>query len=101
MEIVENYIVNTASLLGQFLVHPHLRRQIYHRNSNFALPGRLDGLGDVARIAGGQAAHDDDHFPAGVGGHVLQGGEDQLEGILEGGLPTTLTRRETFNDLLA
>ena len=72
MEIVENDIVKATSLLGQLLVDPHLCRQVYHRHPNFGLPGCLYCLGNVPWVAGGEAAHDDDHFSAGMGWHVLQ-----------------------------
>ena len=99
MEIVENDIMKAASLLGQLLVDPHLRRQVYHRHPNFALPGCLYSLGDVPRVTGGEAAHDDDHLPAGMGWHVLQRGEDEFKRVLEGRLSAALARGEAFQDL--
>ena len=99
MEIVENDIMKAASLLGQLLVDPHLRRQVYHRHPNFALPGCLYSLGDVPRVTGGEAAHNDDHLPASMGRHVLQRGEDEFKGVLEGRLSAALARCEAFQDL--
>ena len=99
MEIIENDVVKAASLLCQLLVDPHLRRQVYHRDPNFALPGCLDSLANVPRVAGGEAAHDDDHFPAGMGRHVLQRGEDEFKRVLKGRLSTTLARGKASQDL--
>ena len=45
-----------------------------------------DGGGDVSRITGGQAAHQEEQLPAGVGRHVPQGLDGQLQGVLERGL---------------
>ena len=99
MEIIENDVVKAASLLGQLLVDPHLCRQVYHRHPNFALLGCLYSLGDVARVAGGEAAHDDDHLPAGMGWHVLQRGEYEFKRVLKGRLSGTLARGKASQDL--
>ena len=101
MEIIENYIVKAASLLGQLLVDPHLSRQVYHRHPNFALPGCFYSLGNVPRVTGGEAAHDDDHLPAGMRWHVLQRGEDEFKRVLEGRLSAALARGQAFQDLFS
>ena len=82
MRVVQNDVVKAAGLSGQLAIYADLRRQVDDAASDLTQPRRLDGGVDVGGVAGGEAAHDDDHLPGGVGRHVAERGQHQLEGVL-------------------